>query len=59
MNTENRFDMENTENQDMQVAVNSLVHFTEGTSSFFRENLEDDGLTALQIARTAYLCMAC
>ena len=36
-----------------------LVHFADGASSMSRRADQDNDLTALEIARTAYLCMAC
>ena len=41
------------------VAADSLVHFADGASSMSRRADQDNDLTALEIARTAYLCMAC
>ncbi|MBQ1859885.1 MAG: hypothetical protein II141_01780 [Clostridia bacterium] len=47
------------EEQVMMVAADSLVHFADGASSMSRRADQDNDLTALEIARTAYLCMAC
>lgn len=41
----------------MMAAADSLVHFMDDGAGKGREILEDDGLTAMEVARTAYLCM--
>ena len=54
----NRWNMDNAGTQTLMDSVaEGLVHFTDSSSHTFSEIHDDDGLTAVEIARTAYLCM--
>ena len=53
----NKWSRKNEGAQPMMVAADSLVHFMNGGSRMFRETADDDGVTAMEVARTAYLCM--
>ena len=58
MNTMERYMMNpETEEQPMMVATDSLVHFTDGATTAFDE-AADDGITAAEVVRTAYMCLS-
>ena len=48
---------EERENDVMQAAADSLVHFVQGDAPLYGTEAQDDGLLETEVARTVYLCM--